>query len=133
MNKQETMKRRILHTVLLAVALLFSGQAMAMKLSGKVVDRDNNQPVEGAEIFLINTETQALVQSKFVKKNGDYQFKVPSQGQYDLMVRKHKYTSVRRRAILVSADTTLAPIAMELSGWEVENVKAAEGDEEGCD
>lgn len=118
---------------LFLAALAFSGSCLALSIEGKVVDRDSTEPVQGAEVFLINTETQALVQSKFVEKNGQYKFKVPKKGEYDVMVRRHKYNSIRKRAILVSQDKKLSPIAMELSGWDVENVKEATGDQEGCD
>ena len=75
------------HTIRLAITLFLLGTVLTFsqhKITGKVLDKDTNQPLEYATVVLKN-ETNGTVTGGITTENGDFSIKV-KKGIYEISI-----------------------------------------------
>ncbi|MGB1256620.1 MAG: OmpA family protein [Thiolinea sp.] len=72
------------------IEISLAEQDFSFTFRGNILDRDNNEPVPGTKITVINTRSGEMkkLESDY---NGDYSFKVVSGYEYDVVIDNRKY------------------------------------------
>ncbi len=109
----------MLMRILLMIISLNASLAGQMLLSGRIVDAETNNPLEGVNVFLSRTTIGGTTD-----KNGFYTIrKIPS-GQYELIVSMIGYSVVReefqvRSQKMIIRDFRLSPEAIQMATIDV--------------
>jgi len=80
---------------------LFGTKKINKTISGLIVDCDNNLPLTGAKVTLLDTILQKVLQQITLDETGHYSFEVEAKKQYKIMAEKENYFS---KAIYVNTD-----------------------------
>lgn len=80
---------------------VFNIQKIIKTISGLVLDCDNNLPLTGAKVTLLDTITQQVLQQVTLDETGRYRFEVEPVKYYKVMAEKENYFS---KAIYVNTD-----------------------------
>jgi OmpA-OmpF porin, OOP family len=80
---------------------LFSIKKISKTINGMVMDCDNNLPLTGAKITLLDTIHQKVLQQITLSETGRYRFDVEPRQYYKIMVEKENYFS---KAIYVNTE-----------------------------
>lgn len=80
---------------------LFYIKRISKSIHGMVMDCDNNLPLSGAKITLIDTIQQKVLQQVTLDETGRYRFEVEAKRNYKIMAEKENYFS---KAIYINTD-----------------------------
>lgn len=80
---------------------LFNIRRILKSIHGMVMDCDNNLPLSGAKITLIDTIQQKVLQQVTLDETGRYRFEIEPKMNYKIMAEKENYFS---KAIYVNTD-----------------------------
>lgn len=83
---------------------LFSIKKISRTISGMVLDCDNNLPLTGAKITLLDTILQKVLQQITLDETGHYRFEVEPERYYKIMAEKENYFS---KAIYINTEGLL--------------------------
>lgn len=101
------------HTIRLAITLFLLGTVLTFsqhKITGKVLDKDTNQPLEYATVVLKN-ETNGTVTGGITTENGDFSIKV-KKGIYEISIEFLGFEPVVFKSKNISSDTNLGTISL---------------------
>lgn len=76
---------------------IFGKNPLATNISGKVIDRETNNPVSHASIYVINTTSNAVLGETKTNKNGLFHYNRPENTEISLMVVKEGYEPVTKQ------------------------------------
>ena len=101
------------HTIRLAITMFLLGTVLTFsqhKITGKVLDKDTNQPLEYATVVLKN-ETTGTVTGGITTENGDFSIKA-KKGVYEISIEFLGFEPVVFKSKTVSSDTNLGTISL---------------------
>lgn len=81
---------------------IFSIKKIAKTVNGLILDCDNDLPLTGAKVTLLDTIKQVVLHQVTVDETGRYSFEVDMQKQYKIMAEKESYFS---KAIYFNTDS----------------------------
>ena len=91
-------------------------------ISGKVIDKENNQPLEYATISLKNNNRPDFIQGGITDSEGN--FRIESfPGQYDINIEFISFTKYSQKDVSIKSNLNLGTIAMEINANELEEVE----------
>ena len=91
-------------------------------ITGKVVDRETNQPLEYATITLKNNNRPDLIQGGITDAEGN--FRIESfPGQYDINIEFISFATYRQNSVSIESNLNLGTIALEIDTNELEEVE----------
>lgn len=91
-------------------------------ITGKVVDRETNQPLEYATITLKNNNRPDLIQGGITDAKGN--FRIESfPGQYDINIEFISFATYRQNSVSLESNLNLGTIALEIDTNELEEVE----------
>jgi outer membrane receptor protein involved in Fe transport len=91
------------------------------KVSGKLVDADQNQPLEFATVAIYETGTEVLATSGVTNYNGEFLLKVPK-GTYDIQFKYISYKDKTLAKKAIASNTDLGTIKMKFETSELDEV-----------
>ena len=120
------MKKRHFGILFLFGILFANGQRPAgppkLVITGKVVDRETNQPLEYATITLKNNNRPDLIQGGITDAEGN--FRIESfPGQYDINIEFISFATYRQNSVSIESNLNLGTIALEIDTNELEEVE----------
>ena len=120
------MKKRHFGILFLFGILFAYGQRPAgppkLVITGKVVDRETNQPLEYATITLKNNNRPDLIQGGITDAEGN--FRIESfPGQYDINIEFISFATYRQNSVSIKSNLNLGTIALEIDTNELEEVE----------
>ena len=120
------MKKRHFGILFLFGILFANGQRPAgppkLVITGKVVDRETNQPLEYATITLKNNNRPDLIQGGITDAEGN--FRIESfPGQYDINIEFISFATYRQNSVSIKSNLNLGTIALEIDTNELEEVE----------
>ena len=120
------MKKRHFGILFLFGILFAYGQRPAgppkLVITGKVVDRETNQPLEYATITLKNNNRPDLIQGGITDAEGN--FRIESfPGQYDINIEFISFATYRQNSVSIESNLNLGTIALEIDTNELEEVE----------
>lgn len=102
-------------TFLLVLTTFFSfaqqPQTAKVKVTGKVIEKSTNQPLEYANIYAQNTAKPTVVSGGMTNANGEFSFDVPA-GVYYIKVEFLGFKTVEFKDKAINGDTNLGIIAV---------------------
>ncbi|MBN1480915.1 TonB-dependent receptor [candidate division KSB1 bacterium] len=107
----------------ISLAIATASFAVEGKIAGRVVDSRTLEPLIGANVLVVGTQTGAATDT-----NGEFIIENMRPGSYNLEIRYLGYSAVKRSNIIVNPKrTTVIEVAMELSAIEGESVQVTAG------
>ena len=120
------MKKRHFGILFLFGILFANGQRPAgppkLVITGKVVDRETNQPLEYATITLKNNNRPDLIQGGITDAEGNFQIE-SFPGQYDINIEFISFATYRQNSVSIKSNLNLGTIALEIDTNELEEVE----------
>lgn len=107
---------RIITQLLLTACFLITGSIYAQKdiqVSGKVLDKDMNEPLEYATIAFFSKKENRIVTGGITDANGTFNINVP-QGTYDISVEYISYKTQKLPNKTLNADTNLGTLNLSM-------------------
>ena len=93
-------------------------------LSGKVTGADN-QPLDGATVYLFKAQDSTLVKTALANTTGLYQFELLKAGSYKLSVSMVGYQTYKSAAFQLDQDRVLEPVILQTSGTALKEVSVS--------
>ena len=91
-------------------------------ITGKVIDKETNQPLEYATITLKNNNRPDTIQGGITDAEGN--FRIESfPGQYDIDIEFISFTTYSQNDVLIKSNLNLGTIALEINANELEEVE----------
>ena len=91
-------------------------------ITGKVIDKETNQPLEYATITLKNNNRPDAIQGGITDAEGN--FRIESfPGQYDIDIEFISFTTYSQNDVLIKSNLNLGTIALEINTNELEEVE----------
>ena len=91
-------------------------------ITGKVIDKETNQPLEYATITFKNDNRPDTIQGGITDAEGN--FRIESfPGQYDIEIEFISFTTYSQNDVLVKSNLNLGTIALEINANELEEVE----------
>ena len=91
-------------------------------ITGKVIDKETNQPLEYATITLKNNNRPDFIQGGITDSEGN--FRIESfPGQYDINIEFISFTKYSQKGVSIKSNLHLGTIAMEINANELEEVE----------
>ena len=91
-------------------------------ITGKVIDKETNQPLEYATITLKNDNRPDTIQGGITDAEG--KFSIESfPGQYDIDIEFISFTTYSKNDVLIKSNLNLGTIALEINANELEEVE----------
>ena len=91
-------------------------------ITGKVIDKETNQPLEYATITLKNNNRPDAIQGGITDAEGN--FRIESfPGQYDIDIEFISFTTYSKNDVLIKSNLNLGTIALEINANELEEVE----------
>lgn len=112
------------HTIRLAITLFLLGTALTFsqhKITGQVLDKDTNQPLEYATVVLKN-ETNGTVTGGITTENGDFSVKA-KKGIYEISIEFLGFEPVVFKSKNILSDTNLGTISLITDSNNLEAVE----------
>jgi hypothetical protein len=98
-------------SIAVAIAVLASSPAAGQTLSGRVIDAEDQRPISGAVVLLV--ETQGSTRDTVVTAaSGLFAFRLDRLGRYTLTVRHSAYVLVEDTVVVVSTDNVEIDVVM---------------------
>ncbi|MEW5675266.1 TonB-dependent receptor [Flavobacterium enshiense] len=112
--------------VLLLLSTFFSfaqqkPQGPKVKVSGKVIEKATNQPLEYASIYAQNTKNPSLVSGGITDAKGEFSFEVPS-GVYYIKIEFLGFKTVEIKDKAIDTDTNLGSISVSEESKQLDEV-----------
>ena len=99
-----------------------SGDSPKFTITGKVIDKENNQPLEYATITLKSNNRPDFIQGGITDSEGNFQIEsVP--GKYDINIEFISFTTYSQNDVLIKSNLNLGTIALEINPNELEEVE----------
>lgn len=114
----------------IAIMLLWLDAAAAASLSGKVTDE--GEPLQMAEVLLIDANTHVLQGSLFSAADGGFRFSLP-EGRYHLNVVKDEYADARVQDIDVGKADVVQDIELLPAAFAEQDGAPASSSSDDCD
>ncbi|ESU18710.1 putative TonB-dependent receptor [Flavobacterium cauense R2A-7] len=113
-------------TFLLLVTTLFSfaqqkQQTAKVKVTGKVIEKSTNQPLEYASIYAQNTKNASIVSGGMTDAKGEFTFDVPA-GVYYIKVEFLGFKTVEFKDKAINSNTNLGTIAVAEDSKQLDEV-----------
>jgi len=113
-------------TFLLLVTTLFSfaqqkSQTAKVKVTGKVIEKSTNQPLEYASIYAQNTKNASIVSGGMTDAKGEFTFDVPA-GVYYIKVEFLGFKTVEFKDKAINANTNLGTVAVAEDSKQLDEV-----------
>ena len=113
-------------TFLLLVTTLFSfaqqkSQTAKVKVTGKVIEKSTNQPLEYASIYAQNTKNASIVSGGMTDAKGEFTFDVPV-GVYYIKVEFLGFKTVEFKDKAINANTNLGTVAVAEDSKQLDEV-----------
>ena len=114
-------------TVLLALTPALASAQATGSISGRVIDRTSQLPVQGAQVILIGTQRGTLTDQE-----GRYSFNGLAEGSYQVNVRRVGYGAMSQRVTVTPGGTANAEFSLSVTATRLEEVvvNAVTGQEE---
>lgn len=112
------------HTIRLAITMFLLGTVLTFsqhKITGKVLDKDTNQPLEYATVVLKN-ETTGTVTGGITTENGDFSIKA-KKGVYEISIEFLGFEPVVFKSKNILSDTNLGTISLITDSNNLEAVE----------
>lgn len=118
-----------IHSVIVLL-LLFSSflsfaqersKAAKVKITGKVIEKATNQPLEYASVYAQNTKIPAIVNGAMTDAKGEFSFEVPA-GVYYLKIEFLGFKTVEFKDKALQADTNLGLITVSEEAKQLDEV-----------
>ncbi len=93
-------------------------------LSGKVTGADN-QPLDGATVYLFKSQDSTLVKTALANTTGLYQFELLKAGSYKLSVSMVGYQTCKSAVFQLDQDRVLEPVILQTSGTALKEVSVS--------
>ena len=94
------------HTsIILIILLCVITTPVLSQVRGFVKDKDTGEPVEYADVILMDKETKTVVENISSESNGHFRFSGISNGEYSIMVRLIGYDIFTNESIVVNSST----------------------------
>ena len=92
-----------------------------VKVTGKIVDKNTNQPLEYSTISLVNTTTNKITAGGVTNDKGVFEFDANT-GNYDIKVEFISFKSLEIKGTLIKEDTNLGIIKLEDDATKLDEV-----------
>lgn len=99
------MKRTYLSTIIIFLLCMKSVTPVVAQISGLVQDKSTGNPVEYADIILLDKEKKISISNVSSQSNGHFQFTGIKEGEYSLMVRLIGYDIFTLESVLINSAT----------------------------
>lgn len=108
------MKLSVLFTSLFCVLFSISTFAQSeIKVTGKVIEKDTQQPLEYATIAFKSTKDNSIVTGGITNEKGEFNIAV-AKGVYDISIEYISYKTITIKSKLLNANTSIGTITLEL-------------------
>ncbi|WP_313805688.1 TonB-dependent receptor domain-containing protein [Flavobacterium sp.] len=107
--------------MLVSSVLTFAQGSPKVKVTGKVIEKSTNQPLEYASIYAQNTANPSVVNGAMTDGKGEFSFEVPS-GTYYLKVEFLGFKTVEFKDKSITADTNLGTISVSEESTQIDEV-----------
>ncbi|ESU28225.1 putative TonB-dependent receptor [Flavobacterium limnosediminis JC2902] len=113
-------------TFLVLLTTLFSfaqqkPQTQKVKVTGKVIEKSTNQPLEYASVYAQNTKNPSLVSGGMTDAKGEFTFDVPA-GVYYIKIEFLGFKTVEFKDKAINSDTNLGVIAVTEDSKQLDEV-----------
>ncbi len=96
-------------------------KAAKVKITGKVIEKATNQPLEYASVYAQNTKIPAIVNGAMTDAKGEFSFEVPA-GVYYLKIEFLGFKTVEFKDKALQADTNLGLITVSEEAKQLDEV-----------
>lgn len=96
-------------------------QAPKVKVSGKVIEKSSNQPLEYASIYAQNTKNPSLVSGGMTDNKGEFTFEVPA-GTYYIKIEFLGFKTVEFKDKAITSDLNLGSIPVSEDTKQLDEV-----------
>ena len=93
-----------------------------IKLSGTVIDRDTQQPLEYATLVLQSIRNPEMISGGITDAQGKFEVETPA-GRYNISVEYISYTTYKLENQLLRLDTDLGEIALGIDVSQLDEVE----------
>ncbi|MEC4005228.1 TonB-dependent receptor [Flavobacterium sp. SUN052] len=110
--------------LLLSSLFIFSQQkpeGKKVKVTGKIVDKGTNQPLEYSTISLVNTTTNKVTSGGITDSKGDFSFD-SAPGTFNIKVEFISFKSTEIKAKTITSDTNLGTISLVSDATQLNEV-----------
>ncbi|MGX7666635.1 TonB-dependent receptor domain-containing protein [Flavobacterium pedocola] len=96
-------------------------QGTKVKISGKVIEKSTNQPLEYANIYAQNTQNPKIVSGGMSDSKGEFSFEVPA-GVYYIKIEFLGFKTVEIKDKAINTDTNLGTISVTEDSKQLDEV-----------
>ena len=97
------------------------GGGKKVKITGKVIAKSNNQPLEYTEVRLINATTNKVVTGGLTDAKGEFNIDAPA-GNYNVNVEFLSFKPLQLKNKSIQEDTNLGTISLEDEATKLDEV-----------
>ncbi|MGL5546912.1 MAG: outer membrane beta-barrel protein [Tannerellaceae bacterium] len=101
--------------ILLLVSVTAMAQNKSVEITGTVIDKELNEPVEQANVRLLNAKDSAYVKGTASGKNGFFSIKTVKPGSYIVQISYIGYTTVDKNLLVTGKNATVNVGKVEMS------------------
>lgn len=96
-------------------------QIQKIKVTGKVIEKSSNQPLEYASIFAQNTQNPSLVSGGMTDAKGEFGFEVPP-GSYYIKIEFLGFKTIEFKDKAINSNTNLGVIAVSEDAKQLDEI-----------
>ncbi|WP_430410556.1 TonB-dependent receptor domain-containing protein [Kordia sp.] len=106
------MKKIIILLVYLAVTLASAQQNKQFTITGKVLDKTTQQPLEYATITILDTKTDKVLEGGITNEKGNFSLEIGN-GTYNIKIEFISFKSYLSKNVVIAKDMNLGTISLE--------------------
>ncbi|WP_299895885.1 TonB-dependent receptor [uncultured Aquimarina sp.] len=113
--------KQIISLVLVFITLASFGQQKTIKVTGRVIDKETNDPLEYATISFINPKENKIVTGGITETNGNFNIEVPA-SIYNISIEYISFKTVTLTKRKLFTNTNLGTISLGLDTESLDDV-----------